>query len=407
MNGKEVGADASLFSDVPLVSSPAGLMAALLGVCAFFFFLERATRWRLFHFLPPLLFIYAVPIVLSNTGVIAGASPVYDSIGQLALPVMLVLLLLKVDVASAVRVMGRGVFVMLFGTLGVVVGAPIAYWLARGWLGPEAWKAYGILAGSWIGGTANMNAMAEMLDAREGAEFGLAVLGDTTIYVVWLPLLLMSKHLAGHFGRFTRVSSDRLQRMEEAAQSVVKDDSPAEHRHLLYLLAIAFAVSWAADGVASLLPEFPAEEPIVTASTWRILAVTTMGIGLSLTPLKKIPGSHELAMAFVYLFVARMGATAQLSGIASQAVPFLLSAFVWIFIHGCFCLLGAWLLRVDVHTAAIASAANIGGAASTPIVAAYHKESLVPAGILMALIGYAVGNYAAFVAAQLCRLLAP
>jgi uncharacterized membrane protein len=97
-----------------------------------------------------------------------------------------------------------------------------------------------------------------------------------------------------------------------------------------------------------------------------------------------------------------MGATADLAGMKSQALPFLVGALVWIFIHGAFCLLGAKLMKVDIHTAAIASAANIGGAATAAQVAAYHKESLVPVGILMALLGYALGNYAGLLAATLC-----
>jgi uncharacterized membrane protein len=97
-----------------------------------------------------------------------------------------------------------------------------------------------------------------------------------------------------------------------------------------------------------------------------------------------------------------MGARAEIGGLAHQAVWFVMGAFVWIFIHGSFCVLGAKIFRVDVHTAAIASAANIGGAASAPVVAAYHNESLVPVSILMALIGYAIGNYCAFAAAWFC-----
>jgi uncharacterized membrane protein len=108
-------------------------------------------------------------------------------------------------------------------------------------------------------------------------------------------------------------------------------------------------------------------------------------------------------MACVYLFVARMGAKADLSGIGVEVLWFLLGAYLWIALHGAVILLGARLFRVDVHTAAISSAANIGGAASAPIVAAYHKPALVPVSILMALIGYAVGNPAAFLAALLCR----
>jgi len=135
------------------------------------------------------------------------------------------------------------------------------------------------------------------------------------------------------------------------------------------------------------------------------LIVTSIGLALSFSPARKIPGSHVLAMALVYLFVARMGARASVDGLAGQALPFVGGAYLWIVIHGAFLLLAAKLLKADVHTAAIASAANIGGAASAPVVAAYHDDRLVPVSILMALLGYAVGNYAAFLAAWLCQLV--
>ena len=182
-----------------------------------------------------------------------------------------------------------------------------------------------------------------------------------------------------------------------------KDTEKPATRHYLYLLFIGLAVTWVASEIADLLPEV---DPFISTGTWRILLVTTIGITLSFTPAKTIPGSHEFAMALVYLFVARMGAVADLEGVGQQAVWFMIGGFIWIFIHGGFCLLGARIFRVDVHTAAISSAANIGGAASAPIVAAYHKESLVPVSILMALIGYAVGNYAAWATAMLCQMLA-
>jgi uncharacterized membrane protein len=385
----------------PYIASDVGILATLVGTCGFFFWVERATRWRLFNYLPPLIFIYALPVIFSNSGVLPAQSGVYESIKSFILPMMLVLLLLKVDVGAAIRVMGRGVFVMLCGTLGVVIGAPLAYLLVRGWLSPEGWKAFGTLAGSWIGGTGNMAGVSEMIDA-EGTEFGLAVLGDTTIYLYWLPIMLGSKKLAGWFARFTNVDPQRLKRMERAAAELTRDDRAATLQDYLYLLFIALAATWVGDAAANHLPEL---KPFVSAGTWRILVITTLGILLSFTPARHIPGSHNFAMALVYIFVARMGASAELEGVTDQAFPFLVGASVWIFIHGGFCLLGAKLLRVDVHTAAIASAANIGGAASAPIVAAHHKESLVPASVLMALVGYAIGNYAGYLAAQLCRLV--
>ncbi len=381
------------------ITTPAGILATLSGVCAFFFWLEKRTQWTLFQYLPPLIFIYLVPVILSNAGVVPTKSDTYTWMKNLMLPMMLVLLLLNVNVGAAVRVLGRGVGVMLFGTLGVVIGAPIGLLIARRWLGPDAWKAFGTLAGSWIGGTGNMAAVGEMVDAS-GADIGLAVFGDAVIYLVWLPILLSSKKLASWFASYTGVDEARVQRMEAAAAAEYAEPKTVKTSDFLCLLSIALLTTWVADLSSSRLPEI---EPYLSASTWKILLVTSIGIGLSFTGLRKVAGSQELGMALVYLYVARMGAVADLSEVADQAVPFVAGAMVWIFIHGAFCLLGAKLLRVDVHTAAIASAANIGGAASAPIVALHHKESLVPASILMALIGYAVGNFAAYGAALLCR----
>jgi uncharacterized membrane protein len=314
----------------------------------------------------------------------------------------IVLLLLAVDVGAAVRVMGKGILVMLLGTAGIVLGAPVGYFAVHRWLSPDAWKGFGALAGSWIGGTGNMAAAAAALDTPAD-QFGLAVLADTVIYVGWLPLLLVSKNFASRFNRWTGVAEDRIERMEAAAALEVQEEKPPAVRHVLYLAGIAAGVAWFAGWLAPLLPVIgqPGRE-VITSGTWAVLLVSTLGILLSFTPAKKLPSSHNLAMAIVYVFVARMGAVASLEGLA-EAPAFLLGTAIWISVHGVFCLAGAWLFKVDVHSAAIASAANIGGAASAPVVAAHHRESLVPVSILMALLGYAMGNYLSVVTAQLCR----
>ena len=393
--------DASTTMDALINTSP-GILFILAGNAALWFFLEKRTGWKLFNFFPPLIFIYLIPAIFSNTGVIPLKCPTYNWMGKNLLPIFLVLLLLEVDVGKAVRIMGKGVLVMLAGTAGVVVGAPIAYSLVGRWLGPETWKGYGALAGSWIGGTGNMAAVAEGLQTS-GSDFGLAVVADHAVYLVWLPILLMSKNLAPYFHRFTGVADKDLKRLEEVAAELKVEKGEMQMRHVLYLLAIALGLTWIAGGIAPMLPELP---PVFSESTYRILLVTSMALGLSFTPLRQLPGSQTLAMALVYLFVARMGASASVEGLADQALPFVGGAYLWITIHGIFLLIAARLLKVDVHTAAIASAANIGGAASAPVVAAYHDEGLGPISILMALIGYAVGNYAAFLAAWLCSLVA-
>ncbi|MCP4203725.1 MAG: DUF819 family protein [bacterium] len=387
-----------------MIESPAAVMAVLVGIAAFYFWLERFTGWKLFQYLIPLIWIYATPVVLRNVGVLPDSSPAYGVLRNFGLPVVIVLLLVSVDVGAAIRVMGKGVLVMLMGTAGIVLGAPVGYFVVHRFLAEDAWKGFGALAGSWIGGTGNLAAAAHALGTPE-EQFGLAVLADTVIYIGWLPLLLVSKNFADKFNRWTGVSDEHVARMESAAAAEVKAPKVAGFRDYLNLGAIALAVTWLAGAAAGRLPEIEAGgEVVISTATWVVLLVTTLGIALSFSPAKAIPGSHELAMAILYVFVARMGATASLAGF-DQAGWFLLGSAIWISIHGLFCLAGAWLFKVDVHSAAIASAANVGGAASAPVVAAHHRESLVPAAILMALIGYAIGNYLAILTGHLCRIV--
>ncbi len=385
--------------------------------------LEKKTGWKIFNYFPPLLFIYLVPVVFSNTGLMANESPVYGWMSDVILPMFLTIMLLDVDIRAASRVMGKGIFVMLLGTAGVIIGAPISYWIVKSGLDPEAWKGFGSLAGSWIGGTGNMAAVSDGLETS-GKHFGLAVLADNFVYMLWLPLMLGSKNFAKRFNKFTGVSDERVEALKKAASELTLDKGKPEMRHFLYLiffgLGIAFIGTEAAklivtldmpSGISSIFPASIQQEvrnaiaPMMTKGTYRILIITTLALLLSFTRARTIPGSHPLAMALVYLFVANMGGKSSVTGLADQAPWFLAGAFIWIFIHGGFCLLGAKIFKVDVHTVAIASAANIGGAASAPIVAAYHNEALVPVSILMALIGYAVGNYGAFAAAWLCYLV--
>lgn len=389
------------------VSSPVGVIAVLCGVAAFWFYVQQITNWKFFTYLPPLLFIYATPVFLNNLDVIPNDSPVYAGLSSFLLPVFIVLMLIKVDVPAAMRIMGKGILVMLMGTAGVVVGAVIAYAIVHRWLADDAWKGFGALAGSWIGGTGNMAAVSEMLDTPP-EQFGLAVLADNVIYIMWLPILLASKNFADRFNKWAKVPEDRLRTMDAASAQMVTDESAPEMRQYIYIAAIAIGVTWISSGLAEWIfaaqsTTYPNLNIVLSQSTWRILLITTIALGLSTTPIAKLPNATAIGTAMIYIFVAGMGARASVEGFG-QAPAFLLGAFIWIFIHGAFCLLGAKIFRVDVHTVAIASAANIGAAASAPIVAAFHRPSLVPVSVLMALIGYALGNYLAPLTGHLARI---
>jgi uncharacterized membrane protein len=391
--------------DSTLITSPAGILAVLAGIASAFFFLEKKTGWKLFDFFPPLIFIYVIPVAFSNTDIIPNKTPLYDFMGSNLLPMFLVIMLLDVDLVATIRVMGKGVFVMLLGTLGVVIGAPIAFLIVKHGLDPDAWKGFGTLAGSWIGGTGNMLAVSKMINLDESSvQYGYAVISDNAVYLIWLPIMLGSKSLAGWFGKFTKVPEGRVVQLEKAASELTLDKGNIEMRHFLYLICFGLGATALATWVADMIPTVSTSDgtEIITADTYKIMLVTIIGVTLSFTRASTIPGSHALSMALVYLFVARMGAKADLSKLSMSLFWFLLGAYIWIFIHGAVLIASARIFKVDVHTAAIASAANIGGAASAPIVAAHHNRTLVPVAILMAMIGYAIGNPAAWLAAMLC-----
>ncbi|HNP34541.1 MAG TPA: DUF819 family protein [Woeseiaceae bacterium] len=391
------------------ISSPIGVLAVLAVVAAFFFLLAEVTNANFFNYMPPLLFIYAAPVFLNNLDVIPSDSPVYSGLSTYVLPAFIVLMLIRVNIPAVIRVMGKGVLVMLMGTAGVIVGAAVSYAIVHPWLAPDAWKGYGALAGSWIGGTANMAATAEMLGTSE-EQFGLAIIADNMVYVVWLPILLLSRDFADKFNRWARVPEDRLRMMDKAAALHFEEEETPRMSQYLYLAALAISVTWIAQALAPQIATWlssvtPALDALFSETTVRILLVTTIALLLSATPASRLPNSTAMGTALLYIFVAGMGARASISGF-EQAPMFVLGAFIWIIIHGLFCLAGAWLFRVDIHSVAIASAANIGAAASAPIVAAHHRPSLVPASILMALLGYAMGNYLAPLAGQLARVAA-
>jgi uncharacterized membrane protein len=208
----------------PLIESPVGVMAVLVAVVSFWFWLEKKSRWKLFEYLPPLIFIYATPVVLSNTGLIPYENAAYDFLRNYGLPIFICLMLIKVDVMGAVRIMGKGVFVMLLGSIGVVLGGFLAYALGQVLVTPagfplkfplpeDSWKAFGSLAGSWIGGTGNMTAAHAALDGSS-THMTMAAAADQMVYLVWLPLLLGSRAFATRVNSCMRVPPNRLAMMD-------------------------------------------------------------------------------------------------------------------------------------------------------------------------------------------------
>jgi uncharacterized membrane protein len=399
----------------------------LVGVPAFYFLLEHRTGWRMWSFLPPLLWIYSTPLLLRIAGVLPEASPLYGGIRAYLLPVFITLLVMTIDLRSVVGTLGRGLPVLLVSTLCVIVGAPVGYLAVSYWLGPEAWTGYGALAGSWIGGTANMAAMERALGTPPD-QMGLAILADQVVFLLWLPLLIVSARYAEPFNRWVNARPLPIEdepaaptspqpapatesaaagasatRMEEAPARPAKRylDVPPM-LDLLLMLAAALANVALCAWIAGQLPEL---QPFISASTWLVLLVTTGAVLISLTPIRRSYQGEVAGTAILYIFVANMGASASIAGFA-QAPAFVAGAFVWLFVSASLMVLAARLMRTDLRLMAVAAIANVGGAASAPVVAAAHHRTLVPVAILMAMLCYVLGNYGAILAGHLVRIVA-
>ncbi len=384
----------------PLFQGLIGVMAVIVMIPVLFLWLERKTKWKVFDILPAIIWIFLTPIFLSNLYVIPRTTPIYDTFRSFAVPLFIVLMLLDINIREVMRVAWRGAMVLVMGAVGIVVGAVAAFYIFRSGLPEDTWRGFGALAGSWIGGTGNLAAVADSL-GTSGEMVGMVVLVDNFVYVLYFPIILTSKRWAAAFNRFTHVSKKDIDHIGEATAQVERKTHEVHFRDVLTLLGFGFSALLLANWLATLLPAVP---PVLTERTWAILLVTTIGVALSATPLKDVPGTEPLSMTLVYIYMTMMGAQADLRNLGG-AQWFLIAGGLCILVHFAFIIAGARLFRLDVSMAATASVAAVGGAASAPVAAGYHREELVPVSIMLALVGYALGNYLGVATAYLCHLL--
>jgi uncharacterized membrane protein len=384
----------------PIFNDLVGVLAVITMIPVFFIWLEKKTKWKIFEILPAIIWIFLTPIFLSNLNVIPRESPIYTTFRSFAVPLFIVLMLLDINIRQSLRVAWRGAGVLVLGSLGIVFGAAISFAMFKDGLPPDTWRGYGALAGSWIGGTGNLAAVAESLETP-GEMVGMVVLVDNFVYLVYFPIILTSKRWASWFNRWSQVSQEQIDHIAQATAEVEKKTHEVHFKDLITLVGWAFVAMLAANLLSHVFPEVP---PVLTQGTWAILMVTTFGIALSATPLKDVPGTEPVAMAFVYIYMTMIGAQADLRNIGG-AQWFLAAGFICVAFHLIVVFLSARLFKVDVSMAATASVAAVGGAASAPVAAGYHREELVPISIMLALLGYALGNYLGVATAWLCQLM--
>lgn len=388
-----------------LVSEPAGILAVLLAVLAgIFWFGETAPGRRLFGIVPRLVFCYFVPTTLTTLGILPDSSPLYDWIKDYLLPASLVLLILALDVPGIVRLGPKAVIMLLAGTAGVVLGAPVALWLFAGLVPPDTWQGMTALSGSWIGGGANMVALAQIAGTSDSM-FAMMVIVDVAVANVWMGVLLYLAGQAERIDRWMRADTSAIEDLRRrVGEFEARTTRVPQLPDLVMMAALAFGGMWLATLAGSGLERLA---PVFSATVWKFIVVTALAAGLSFTPVRRLEGAGASRMGslMLYLLVASIGAHANFTQLREAPVLVAVGA-VWMLCHVAVLLAVARLVRAPVFLVAVGSQANIGGAASAPIVASAFHPSLAPVGVLLAVAGYVLGTYAGLVCMGLLRMVA-
>jgi uncharacterized membrane protein len=395
-------------SQAALLSDPMAVFAYLAAVIAIVFWLSGLPRLKtLFEVTPPVIYAYFVPTVSTTLGITPQASPVYDWMGTYLLPFALLMLMITIDL-GAIWKLGRTALLMLVaGTFGIVIGGPIVYMIFGGMLPPESWKGLAALSGSWIGGTANLLAIQQSVGTPDSI-MGPIIVVDTVVGYGWMGVLLF---LSGWQGRFDRRIGARTAAIEETNARLAMLDMkrvPVDTRVVLMIVGLGFAGAVASVAAGARMPVLRMfEQPIVSNSTWAVLIVVTGGLLLSFTRISRLEeaGASRIGYAALYMLLASIGAKADLAAVL-DAPLFLAAGMLWMLIHIAILLIAARLLRAPLFFFATGSMANVGGAASAPIVAGVYHPAMAPVGLLMAVAGYVLGIYAGLLCATLLSLVA-
>ncbi len=410
-------ADTIAFS---LFYQPVSLFAFLAGVVALIFWLGRQPRLQVFfRYFPPLIWTYFVPMMTTTFGVTPDDSPLYSPfMSRVILPATLTLLLIPSDVKGILKLGWKALFMMLFATLGIVLGAigsfALIHTLFPSALPPGTWKGVAALSGSWIGGSPNMFAVIESVGTPPSI-IGPLVVVDTVCAYSWLGLLIA-------LSAYQR-AVDRRHRADSALIEEISAHLEADHeRHardpkvadIALMIGVAFVVSQLCLRFGGPIHAFFTERlgwrligDVINAFGWGILLLTAAGLALSFTRVRELDYCGASAVGYVglYLLLTTYGARANLAAVLEMPAFFALGA-VWILIHIAVLYVGMRLLRAPLFLAATSSMANIGGTASAPVVAAAYYPSMAPVGLLMAILGSVIGTpLALFVVAVICKII--
>lgn len=415
----------------PFFTNDAVVFGILMLALAFVF--VTSTRktgfWKKFYsVVPALLMCYLLPAIFNSIGFVSDSvSDLYFVASRYFLPAALVLMTLSINLKAIFNLGPKALIMFFTGTVGIIIGGPLAILLIStfspetvGGIGPDAvWRGLSTLAGSWIGGGANQAAMLEIFEYNP-EKYGGMVLVDIIVANVWMAILLMGIGKSEKIDKWLKADTSAITQLKEKvsayAESISRIPSLADYMIMLGMAFGAVGIAhWGADTISNyLIANFEVFNDTKSALSsfsstffWMITIATAIGIVLSFTKAKKYEGAgaSKIGTIFIYILVATIGMKMDLTTVFDN--PGLLGiGFVWMAIHAGLLILVAKLIKAPYFFVAVGSQANVGGAASAPVVAAAFHPSLATVGVLLAVFGYVVGTYGAILCTILMQIAA-
>ena len=401
-----------------------GILVLMLGA-VFYTSDSKFWFWKKFYsWIPSVLVCYFLPSLLYSFGIIdPSKSNLYFMASRYLLPTSLVLLTISVDVKELLKLGPKAIIMFFTGTVGIIIGGPIGLLLIS-YVAPEVinappteeiWRGMSTIAGSWIGGSANQTAMKEVFEVG-GQLFSKMVAVDVIMGNLWLALLMLGIGKDKKINKLLNADNHAIENLKNRIEGFQKRSlKPASLSDMLKILAIGFGCMGLSHFLSDLIApylsiNFPELQnySLTSGFFWIILLAATLGLLLSFTRARSLEhvGASKFGSLMVYVLIATIGMNMNILSVFQNPGLFLLG-FIWISFHAILLIVVAKIIRAPYFFIAVGSQANVGGAASAPIVASYFSPSLAPVGVLLAVLGYVVGTYGAYICGLLLQVVSP
>ena len=408
----------------PVFTNDAIVFGILMSILGFVFITSTSKKllWvKFYKYVPALLLCYFIPSIFNSLGIISGnSSNLYFVASRYLLPTSLALLTISIDLKE-IRKLGSKALILFFtGTLGIIIGGPIAILIVLS-INPaliagsdidSVWRGLSTVAGSWIGGGANQAAMKEVFQV-DNEIFSAMVAVDVIVANIWMAFLLYGAGINDKIDNWLQADSssiDVLKNKIEAYQAqIMKIPNTAD---TMRVLSIGFGITAVAHFGADLIaPWIFQNAPLLAKFSltskffWLIVISTTLAVFLSFTKARELEGvgASRIGSVFIYILVATIGMKMNILAIFDNPGLFIVG-LIWMMIHAGMLISVAKFIKAPFFFMAVGSQANVGGAASAPIVASAFHPSLAPVGVLLAVLGYAMGTYGAWLCGVLMQL---